>query len=128
MSSNIKRSDFFVRPVVPSSRQRKRMAVFVKLRTHVRRAKVRTRPLRSDTNFQSLSVFIFRISLGSVDGSVVGMGMASRSWDRRSRNTGRFFAGGTAGRWEVLAWNDAAHACSAAGGRLSHGVLTRPPG
>lgn len=128
MSSNIKRSDFFVRPVVPSSRQRKRMTVIVILRTYVRRREVRTRPLHSDTMFQSLSVFILRISLGSVDGCVIGVRMNFRRWDRRSCNTGRFFAGRTARRWVVLSWNDAAHACSAAGTRLSHGVLTRPPG
>lgn len=80
------------------------------------------------TLFQSLSVFIFGISLRSVDSGVFGMwkspGRSGRR-DGRSGDTWRLFARRTARRREVFAW-DGASASDAAPARLSHCVLTRP--
>lgn len=119
-------SDFFIRPNVRSSRQRKRVPCFVISRTCVRQSVVEPRTLRPNSYFQSLSVFVFRISLWSVDGGVFLMRVRRR--DRRSCNAWRFFACGTAWRWIILSRHDIASYGDTAAARLSQGVLTCPSG
>lgn len=86
---------------------------------------------------QSLSVFIFGITFGAVDGRVVRMGRPGRQHARRlgrPRDAGRLLAGRAARRGVILAGHRSHHGGDAlrharrARRRLDDGVFTSPPG